>query len=50
MKEKTATHNKHNHITMSLEDVGMHHSLSAMFQVFPVVKRRGNMAVISKKN
>ena len=50
MKEKTATHNKHNHITMSLEDVGMHHSLSVMLQVFPVVKRRENMAVITRNN
>ena len=49
-KEKTATHNNHNHITMSLEDVGMHHSRSVMFQVFPVVKRRENMAVIRKNN
>ena len=50
MKEKTATHNNHKHITVSLEEVGMHHSLPVMFQVFPVVKRRGNMAVISKNN
>ena len=39
---------QHNHITMSLEDVGMHHSLAVMYQVFPVVKRRENIALISK--
>ena len=48
--ERNSNKQQHNHITMSLEDVGMHHSRSVMFQVFPVVKRRENMAVISKNN
>ena len=31
-----------------LGDVGMHYSLSVMFHVFPVVKRRENRVVMGK--
>ena len=47
-KEKRATCNNHNHMHHNvLGDVGMHYSLAVMFHVFPVMKRRENMAVMS---
>ncbi len=48
-KEKRATYNNHNHMHHNvLGDVGMCYSHPVMFHVFPVMKRRENMAAMSK--